>query len=70
MRIPVDDACLSWSAFKAWPFAYVAAGFGLAESMLLVIAVINVHHFVVDMYIWRLRKDPGYKEATAAPLAA
>jgi hypothetical protein len=61
---------LAYLLFKAWPFAYVAAGFGLAESMLLVIAVINIHHFVVDMFIWRLRKDPGYREATAAPVAA
>ncbi len=60
---------LAYLLFKAWPFAYVAAGFGLAESMLLVIAVVNIHHFVVDMFIWRLRRDPGYREVTA-PAAA
>ena len=37
------------------------AGFGLGESMLLVVAVINIHHFIVDRYIWQLRKDPNYK---------
>ncbi|HET7294304.1 MAG TPA: hypothetical protein VFM88_17905 [Vicinamibacteria bacterium] len=61
---------LAYLLFRAWPFAFVAAGFGLAESMLLVTAVINIHHFVVDAYIWRLRRDPGYREVAAAPAAA
>lgn len=61
---------LAYLLFKAWPFAFVAAGFGLAESMLLVTAVINIHHFVVDAYIWRLRRDPGYREVAAAPVMA
>ena len=33
------------------------AGFGPAESVLLVVAVINIHHFIVDAYIWKL--TPG-----------
>jgi len=61
---------LAYLLFKAWPYAFVAAGFGLAESMLLVTAVINLHHFVVDMFIWRLRSDPGYRAVTAAPVPA
>jgi hypothetical protein len=27
------------------------------ESVLLVVAAINIHHFIVDAYIWRLK--PG-----------
>jgi len=64
---------LAYLLFNAWPYAFVAAGFGLVESALLVIAVVNIHHFLVDAYIWRLRKDPNYKvvsqEAPAAPAA-
>lgn len=65
-------ACLllAYLLFLALPFGYVAVGFGQAESMLLVTAVINVHHFVVDAYIWRLRRDPNYGIVTGAELAA
>lgn len=47
---------LGYALFYCWPYAFVMAGAGLAESMILVIAIINVHHFIVDRYIWRLRK--------------
>lgn len=51
-------ACLGlgYLLFNVWPYAFVGMGFGLAESMLLVAATINVHHFIVDAYIWRLRQ--------------
>jgi hypothetical protein len=48
---------LGYALFYCWPYAFRLAGFGQAESMLLVIAVINVHHFIVDRYIWRLGRD-------------
>jgi hypothetical protein len=65
-------ACLllGFLLFQVWPFAYVAAGFGWAESLLLVTAVINIHHFVVDAYIWRLRRDPNYRIVTETVPAA
>jgi hypothetical protein len=44
---------LGYALFYSWPYAFVWAGAGLAESMLLVTAMINVHHFIVDRYIWR-----------------
>jgi hypothetical protein len=50
--------------FQAWPFAFVRIGFGVAESMLLVTAVINIHHFIVDAYIWRLRREGNYRIVT------
>jgi hypothetical protein len=60
-------ACLllAYLLFQLWPQAYVTAGFTLTESMLLVVAVINIHHFIVDAYIWKLRKDRNYKVVTA-----
>ena len=61
---------LGYGLFYCWPQFYVLLGFGLAESMLLVIAVINIHHFIVDAYIWRLRRDPNYKVVTGEPAPA
>jgi hypothetical protein len=65
-------ACLvvAYLLFSAWPYAFVAVGFGMAESVLLVLATINIHHFIVDAYIWRLRKDPNYRVVTEEPLPA
>jgi hypothetical protein len=61
---------LGYTLFHALPLAYVFAGFGKVESVLLVVAAINLHHFIVDGYIWRLKKtDSNYRvmesEATA-----
>jgi hypothetical protein len=55
---------LAYALFVVWPMAYVGLGFGVSESMLLVTATINIHHFIVDGYIWRLRKGGN------APLVA
>jgi hypothetical protein len=61
-------ACLAlgYLLFQVWPFTYVLLGFGLAESALLVTAIINLHHFIVDAYIWKLRQRGNYKLATDA----
>jgi hypothetical protein len=69
LRFYLACLALGYFLFQAWPYAYVAAGFGFAESMLLVTAVVNIHHFVVDAYIWRLRRDPNYRIVTDAALA-
>jgi hypothetical protein len=53
--------------FQAWPHAAALFGFSFAESLLLIVAIINIHHFIVDAFIWRLRKDPNYAVVTAAP---
>jgi len=58
---------LGYLLFQVWPHAFVLAGFSYAESVLLVIAVINIHHFIVDAFIWRLRRDPSYAAAAASP---
>jgi len=50
-------AGLGYALFHILPWTFSLAGFGLVESILLVGAAINLHHFVVDQFIWRLRKD-------------
>ncbi len=47
---------IGYGLFNCMPLAYVWAGFGTVESVLLVAAMINIHHFVVDGFIWRLKK--------------
>ena len=62
---------LGWLLFEVWPYAYVMAGFTLAESMLLCVAAINIHHFIVDRGIWRIRRDANRRivEAETAQAA-
>jgi len=62
---------LGWLLFEVLPYAYVLAGFTLSESMLLCVAAINIHHFIVDRGIWRIRRDPNYRIVVAggAPAA-
>lgn len=66
-------ACVvaAWLLFVAWPDSYVWAGFDAMLTPQLAMAVINIHHFIVDAYIWRLRKDPNYRTVVdARPEAA
>jgi len=58
-------AVLAYLLFHLWPRAYVLAGFSYPQSYLLIVSVINIHHFIVDAYIWRLRRDPSYAAAAA-----
>ena len=57
---------LGYLLFQVWPHAFVLAGFSYAESLLMVVSVINIHHFIVDAFIWRLRRDPSYAAAAAS----
>jgi hypothetical protein len=57
---------LAYALFNAWPYAYAMVGFELSKSILLVAMAINLHHFIVDRYIWRLRKDPNYQIVVGA----
>jgi len=67
----VGCLALGYALFDIWPYAYAWAGYDLKRSTLLVTAAINIHHFVVDAYIWRLRRDPNYANVVEAtqPLA-
>ena len=61
---------LGYGLFQVWPYAFRAVGFGWVESVLLVTATINIHHFIVDGFIWRLRRDPNYRVVTSGVPAA
>jgi hypothetical protein len=56
----VGCVLLGYALFDVWPYAYAWAGYDFKKSALLITAAINIHHFVVDAYIWRLRRDPNY----------
>jgi hypothetical protein len=58
---------LAYALFSCLPLAYVAVGFGMIESVLLVTATINIHHFIVDAYIWRLKKTDRNRGIVVAP---
>jgi hypothetical protein len=66
------SVALAYVLFQLWPDAYVALGYEKMLTAQLVVAVINIHHFVVDAYIWRLRRDPNLRTVIdrAAPSAA
>ena len=42
--------------FIGWPWIYYACGFSLESAILMTAATINIHHFMVDGYIWRSKK--------------
>jgi hypothetical protein len=41
---------LGYGLFYCLPWGFTAAGFGLLQSVALVVAAINIHHFVVDAF--------------------
>ena len=53
---------LGYGLFHCFPRAFIFMGFGPVESVLLVVAVINIHHFIVDAFIWRLRKTDSNRK--------
>ena len=57
LRFYAMTLALAYALFHALPAGYVALGFAHSESILLVVAVVNIHHFIVDRYIWRVRRD-------------
>lgn len=61
---------LGYGLFSCLPWGFVAAGFGMAESIVLVVAAINIHHFIVDGFIWRLKKGDGNRQIVEAGATA
>ena len=57
---------IGYGLFQCLPQAYAMAGFGYVESTLVVAAAINLHHFIVDAYIWKLRADTGNRRIIGA----
>ena len=60
---------LAYGLFHLLPRGYVWAGFGYTESLLLVVATINVHHFIVDGFIWRLGRGGSNRRIVDEGLA-
>ena len=61
---------LGYGLFSCLPLAYIFAGFGRPESVLLVVAAINIHHFIVDAYIWKLQRDQSNRRVVEAGAVA
>ena len=61
---------LAFGLFNLLPMAYVFAGAGKVEAMLMVVAAINLHHFIVDGYIWRLKRGDRNRQIVDAGSAA
>ena len=61
-------ACLllAYVLFHLVPRGYAAAGFAYSQSVLMTVAVINLHHFIVDRYIWRVRRDAANQAVVQA----
>lgn len=57
---------LGYLLFRAWPYAGLWVGLTYAESAIVSVAVINIHHFFVDGFIWRLRGDRNYATVSEA----
>lgn len=57
-------ACLilGYSLFEWVPRAYMYVGFTAATSVMLTVAMINIHHFLVDSFIWRLKSSDGNRK--------
>ena len=54
LRFYAASLVLGYVLFQLLPRGTQELGFGAADSALLVVAVINLHHFIVDGFIWRL----------------
>lgn len=61
---------LGYALFNLVPLGFVSAGFGMVESLLLTTAAINLHHFVVDAFIWRFRPADSNRRIAEAPATA
>jgi hypothetical protein len=55
----VTSFVLAFLLFAIWPQLYIAMGWSGTNAYAVIVATINVHHFIVDGFIWKLRSDPG-----------
>ncbi len=60
---------LGYALFSCLPQAFVFAGASTTESLLLVIAAVNIHHFLVDGFIWRLGRSDANRAVVEASAA-
>ena len=57
LKFYAGSLVLGYGLFSVWPWAYQGLGFRFGEAMLVCAAAINLHHFIVDAYIWRAQRD-------------
>ena len=50
--------------FFVVPLAYVPLGFNATKSFTMMMIIINLHHFIVDGFIWRTKPGGGKPAAT------
>ncbi len=64
---------LGYVLFDSFPRAYMLAGVAAGTSVMMTVAAINLHHFIVDSFIWRLKKSDnnrGIVDSATATTAA
>lgn len=66
VRFYLLSLLLGYALFNVLPFAYMSVGFGPVESVVVVIAAINIHHFFVDGFIWRFRRGGSNRRIAEA----
>lgn len=69
LRFYAVCALLGYGLFHVLPHFFELAGYGLVEAMIAVVAIINVHHFLVDAYIWRLKPSDSNRKVIDSALA-
>lgn len=57
---------LGYTLFILLPKGYAAIGFDYFDGNLVAIAFVNIHHFIVDAFIWRLGKEDTNSRIVAA----
>ena len=57
---------LGYALFNCLPWGFDFLGFGLLQSVALVVVVVNIHHFIVDAFIWRLRPGGANRQIAEA----
>jgi hypothetical protein len=58
---------LGYGLFILLPAAYRLAGLEYSDARLVSIAIVNIHHFVVDAYIWRLGTGDSNRKIVESP---
>jgi len=61
---------LGYALFNCLPWGFDFLGFGLLQSVALVVVAVNIHHFIVDAYIWKLRPGGANRQIAEASHAS
>ena len=58
---------LGYGLFILLPLGFRLAGFAYYDGRLAAVSVVNIHHFIVDAYIWRLGSKDGNRRIVESP---